>query len=414
MKSDIDDLFTIDDLKVFLLLFADDAALFTHSPQALQSLLNDLHMYCSTWNLTVNTNKTKIMIFERGRHSTFDFVYNDTVLDVVHNFKYLGIYFFKNRSWSRTQKYIARHSQSALHNLFIVFNQLSLNIDDKCNLFDSLVGSVLNYSASIWGNHPCKNIELIHCKFMRKILGVKKSTNLDGLYGELGRYPMEINRKLLTVKFWIKIMEKPESSMVKKIYLMLKRDADADNNYNNLNWAYHVKQTLNEIGMTNLWLSQNGSNFLFKYIEQRITDIFKQKWYSNINNSARLESYSIYKHSFEREKYLECITSDKFRIALSKFRLSSHHLAIELGRHLNIPRENRLCPHCNQNMVENEYHFLLTCTKYYELRKQYLKKYYYQWPTINKFESLMSSKSTKTINNVARFIFAATKQNTEF
>ena len=263
MKSDIDDLFTIDDLKVFLLLFADDAALFTHSPQALQSLLNDLHMYCSTWNLTVNTNKTKIMIFERGRHSTFDFVYNNTVLDVVDNFKYLGIYFFKNGSWSRTQKYIARHSQSALHNLFIVFNQLSLNIDDKCNLFDSLVGSVLNYSASIWGNHPCKNIELIHCKFMRKILGVKKSTNLDGLYGELGRYPMEINRKLLTMKFWIKIMEKPESSMVKKIYLMLKRDADADNNYNNLNWAYHVKQTLNEIGMTNLWLSQNGSNFLF-------------------------------------------------------------------------------------------------------------------------------------------------------
>ena len=65
---------------------------------------------------------------------------------------------------------------------------------------------------------------------------------------------------------------------------------------------------------------------------------------------------------------------DKFRIALSKFRLSSHHLAIELGRHLNIPRENRLCPHCNQNMAENEYHFLLTCTKYYKLRKQYLKK----------------------------------------
>ena len=95
---------------------------------------------------------------------------------------------------------------------------------------------------------------------MRKILGVKKSTNLDCLYGELGRYPMEINRKLLIMKFWIKIIEKPESSMVKKIYLMLKRDADADNNYNNLNWAYHVKQTLSEIGMTNLWLSQNGSN----------------------------------------------------------------------------------------------------------------------------------------------------------
>ena len=29
-------------------------------------------------------------------------------------------------------------------------------------------------------------------------------------------------------------------------------------------------------------------------------------------------------------------------------------MAIEVGRHLNIPRENRICPHCNQNMIENE------------------------------------------------------------
>ena len=129
--------------------------------------------------------------------------------------------------------------------------------------------------------------------------------------------------------------------------------------------------------MTYLWLNQNGSNFLYKTIEQRITDVFKQKWYSNINNSSRLESYSIYKHSSEREKYLKCISTDKFRIALSKFRLSSHHLAIELGRHLNIPRENRLCPNCNQNVVENEYHFLLTYTKYYHLPKQYLKKIFF-------------------------------------
>ena len=126
---------------------------------------------------------------------------------------------------------------------------------------------------------------------------------------------------------------KKETSMVKKVYLMVKRDADDNNNYNNLNWAYHVKYTLSEIGMTNLWLNQNGSNFLYKTIEQRITDIFKQKWYSYINNSSRLESYSIYKHSFEREKYLKCVSNDKFRIALSRFRLSSHPLAIELGRH---------------------------------------------------------------------------------
>ena len=51
---------------MFILLFADDAVLFAHTQEALQSLLNDLQYYCTTWKLKVNTNTTKIMIFKNG------------------------------------------------------------------------------------------------------------------------------------------------------------------------------------------------------------------------------------------------------------------------------------------------------------------------------------------------------------
>ena len=39
---------------------------------------------------------------------------------------------------------------------------------------------------------------------------------------------------------------------------------------------------------------------------------------------------------------------------------------IELGRYQtdHISRENRLCPLCKSNQVENETHFLLNCSKY--------------------------------------------------
>ena len=73
---------------------------------------------------------------------------------------------------------------------------MDLNTNDKCNIFDSLVGSVLKYGGEIWGYFPSQNVELIHTKFLRKILNVKKSTNLDGLYCELGRYPMHIKSKI--------------------------------------------------------------------------------------------------------------------------------------------------------------------------------------------------------------------------
>ena len=188
----------LNELKLFILLYADDSVIFALSPESLQSMLNDVQLYCNTWGLKVNTTKTKIMIFEKGisRNTSYNFMYNDNILEVVNSFKYLGIHFYKNGKWFRTQKRIAQHASFALHNLFSIINQVELTTSEKCKLFDTLVSSVLNYSSELWGFHEAKDIEIVHTKFCRKILCVKKSTNLTGLYGELGRVPLLINRKL--------------------------------------------------------------------------------------------------------------------------------------------------------------------------------------------------------------------------
>ena len=46
-----------------------------------------------------------------------------------------------------------------------------------------------------------KGIELIHTKFFRKILCVNKSTNLLSLYGELGRVPLNVLRKVKMIRY---------------------------------------------------------------------------------------------------------------------------------------------------------------------------------------------------------------------
>ena len=48
LNTNIDNLFKVDELKLCILLFTDDAVIFAHSRQALQSLLNELHTFCST------------------------------------------------------------------------------------------------------------------------------------------------------------------------------------------------------------------------------------------------------------------------------------------------------------------------------------------------------------------------------
>ena len=57
---------------------------------------------------------------------------------------------------------------------------------------------------------------------------------------------------------------------------------------------------------------------------------------SDINESSKLETYCIFKDHFEMEKYLSCVTVDKFRNALSRFRCSAHNLLMEEGRRKNL------------------------------------------------------------------------------
>jgi hypothetical protein len=402
----IDGLFSSDELKLFMILFADDAVIFAQSPTALQSLLDDLYHYCTKWGIRINTNKTKIMIFEKGRNSNNRFKICNTELETVTSFKYLGIYLFKNGQWNRTQKIITQHASYAMHNLFTTFNQLELLTSDKVKLFDSLVGSVLNYSAEVWGNYESIDIERLHCKFIRKILCVKNSTNIDGLYGEIGRFPMKIQRKLIMIKYWLKLV-KSNNMLTKSIYEILKRDADNNITYGGMNWAFQIKNILEESGLGYLWQNQNLYETDFLFIKQRIIDIFKQTWYSNINNSRRLATYSVYKHDLVFEKYLDAIKINKYRIALSKFRLSSHDLAIETGRYTNIRIEDRKCNQCN--LIEDEYHFLLVCPKYRHLRQNFFKPFYRHWPNLYKLESLMTSTSRKTIENLSKYIYHAFK-----
>ena len=177
--------------------------------------------------------------------------------------------------------------------------------------------------------------------------------------------------------------------------------------YNGVNWASQVKSLLDELGLTYIWVQQDHINIPCDLIQQRIMDMDKQSWYTNINNSSRLLMYARFKHEFEMEHYLDFITEKKYKIALTKFRLSSHDLAIERGRFEHIERNNRLCRYCNLNMIENEYHFLLVCPLYRDLRKKYFQNYYCHWPTMNKFDDLMAKTSKHAILNLSKFVFYA-------
>ena len=75
LKDDIQNYITLNELQIFILLFADDTVLFSETPEGLQLLIDKLHTYCSKWGITVNVDKTVAMIFKQGnRIDTHDFL----------------------------------------------------------------------------------------------------------------------------------------------------------------------------------------------------------------------------------------------------------------------------------------------------------------------------------------------------
>ena len=47
-------------------MYADDLALISETADGLQNCLKKLENYCSKWNLSVNVDKTKIIIFNKS------------------------------------------------------------------------------------------------------------------------------------------------------------------------------------------------------------------------------------------------------------------------------------------------------------------------------------------------------------
>ena len=162
------------------------------------------------------------------------------------------------------------------------------------------------------------------------------------------------------IKYWIKILHQDNTSLLKQFYLMLKQDTDDNINYNGQNWASQIKLILQRHGFEYVWRDQATIDTPFQSIRQRILDAYKQTWYSEINNSSRLRTYYIFKHNFELESYLNLGIDKKYKIALTRFRTSSHRLMIETGRyHDDTRRELRICKCCNMGKIEDEYDFLL-------------------------------------------------------
>lgn len=394
-------------MKIFLLLYADDIVLFSETSTGLQDGLDILFDYCSKWKLTVNTLKTKVMIFRKGGMISRNtrFYYGDFEVNIVNKFTYLGIVFTPGGAFAEAQ---AALSGQALKAIFVLnkYVRKFVNLKPKhmLDLFDKLVKPILNYSAEVWGFSQSMVTERIHLQFCKKLLGVKQCTQNDFIYGELGRTTLLVDRHFQIIKYWLKICRTNDNKYIKHIYNLLMSDIHL--RPNKANWVSLIRDLLSNLGFYYAWENQSVGNekVFLSLIRQRLTDNFIQNWNSRINDSSRALCYKNLS-SFSFKPYLEIVTIKKFRIALSRLRTSAHRLEVESGRWarpVKKPIDQRLCTFCG--VLEDEFHFVLQCPVYNTERHKHIDKRFYKRPNMLKFIELMTSDSKRIVENLACFV----------
>ena len=101
---------------------------------------------------------------------------------------------------------------------------------------------MLNYNF-IQGNA----IERIHLQLCINVLRVKRTTQHECVYGELGRVNYQCRRYFNIIKYWVKLLHTNDTKFYKKVYLMLKLDSDTYPSRKS--WCTLIKQLLGNLGL---------------------------------------------------------------------------------------------------------------------------------------------------------------------
>ena len=296
------------------------------------------------------------------------------------------------------RKHVAEQARKALFLLYTRINNLYLPIDLQIKLFDHTVLPIMTYSCEVFGFENVQILERIHTGFLRRITRTKKCTPLYMLYGELGRYPIEIIIKSRMVNFWNRIITGKQEKLSYKLYQAVRYLLPQSSK-----WICFIRQILSDVGRYDLWLYQNNiqSTKISKDIKQILLEQNYQIWHSELQKSSKGTNYNLFKDSITLEQYF-IILPRKSYLPLVKFRTTNHFFPVETDRWQKL--EPSECDLCDTNDVCDEYHLLMVCPYFAQHRKFYIKRRYFSRPNVLKFKELMSVTNKTQLLKLSRFV----------
>jgi len=360
----------IHEMELSILLYADDIVLVAPNEIKLQEMLNYVSDWCAKWKMSVNTEKTQIVHF-RPRNtpqSSYNFLYEGNNLEVVKQYKYLGILLNENMDFQTVAKSLTAAGSRAMGLLRYKLKSLKeCQYNTFSKLYMSYICPILDYSAGVWGFKDFSVTETTQHRAIRYYLGVHRFAANDMINGDMGWLSCRGRRQLSMLNLWNRLINMAPSRLTYKVFLWDLSYCDISNT-----WANEIQLILQELSLVDVFELKVECDMQLAY--NNMLEFEQLRWQVHRTTMDKLRYYNLFKADYSPEPYLLSNISKRQRSLLAQFRAGILPLEIETGRFKNIPLNQRICKICSLNEVEDELHFLLFCPAYSNARDNMLRK----------------------------------------
>lgn len=382
------------EVSIHTLLFADDTVVIAPNAGQLRKKIQVLEQYFDKWDLIVNMEKTKVVVFRKGGRLEKDlkFHYKDNAIEKVDEYVYLGVLMTSSGLFARQAKRMKDKAKKVSKQLVgLIYRTKMRNFHAHYTLFESVVKPTLLYASAVWGHRYKKQLEPVQNCFYRQTLGLHHQLSACIVRRETASHHIECSIWRQTIKFIGTIKRMDASRYAFIIFHKLIQLDQQDPSWEH-NWITQVKQGLVTFGLDGLLTAlpeefpnhaECGVKIINEHFDEHdkyVLERFKHCQYAEMLKIQDIERPQRQQQQQQQQQrngrregerserwdqlpwYLRSNITLQNKKLIAQLRQDRLYMNIQ-GRKVDIPSptEEKVCPICNTTTTDSISHVLLSC-----------------------------------------------------
>ena len=134
------------------LLYADELILLSNSAEGLQNCMEKLSNFCDEWEINVNLDKTKSLVFSSGkRKKEVNITFQGNNIENVKSYAYPRVTFNYSGCFNEAKHILYLKGLKVQFKLLRSFYPQPPNIKTSFHIFDNTIQPILTHGSEIWG-----------------------------------------------------------------------------------------------------------------------------------------------------------------------------------------------------------------------------------------------------------------------